>query len=160
MFCPVCGAQATQGLNFCKRCGTNLTSPTGSSADKPEVIIKSPRVTGIFWAIAAFGMVGIFALMGAIITLAALHANGDAIFATALFGSAGIVIIVSLLLRYTSQYIKLAQNAAEPAKPKAMDTSPRLQIDPPPRAVSSVTEHTTRNFDSVPADWEARDHKS
>jgi hypothetical protein len=124
------------------------------------VIVKTLRVAGVFWAIAAFGMVGILALMGAIITLVALHAEGDAIFATALFGSAGIFGIVGLLLRYASQYMRLAQGAVEPAKPKAIDTSPRLQIDSPPRAVSSVTEHTTRNFDSVPADWEARDHKS
>ena len=159
MYCPICGSQSTQGLNFCKRCGTNLTAPTGPSADKPEVIVKPLRVTGIFWAIASFGMLSIFALMGAVITLAALGADGEAVAGTALFGSAGIVAIVWLLLRYASHYMKLEQNVIEPARPKSLDTSPPLQIDSTPRAVSSVTENTTRNFDPVPAEWEARDRQ-
>ncbi len=159
MYCPICGSQSTQGLNFCKRCGTNLTAPTGPSADKPEVIVKPLKVAGIFWAIAAFGMGSIFALMGAVIALAALRADGEAIAATALFGSAGIFGIVWLLLRYASQYIKMAQNTVEPARPESLDTPPPLQIGSTPRAVSSVTENTTRNFDPIPAEWEARDRQ-
>jgi hypothetical protein len=142
-------------LNFCKRCGANLAAPTDPSGE-PESTKKPLRVAGIFWAVAVFGMVSIFSLMGAIIALAALRADGEAIAATAIFGSAGIFGIVSILLRYGS---KLMQSAVEPERPKAIDASPPLQITPPPRAVSSVTEHTTRNFDPIASEWEAQDRQ-
>ncbi|MEW6211212.1 MAG: hypothetical protein AB1631_22795 [Acidobacteriota bacterium] len=157
MYCPVCGVQSTQGLNFCKRCGANLAAPTDPPDDSPESPVKTIRVAGVFWAIAAFGMGSIFSLMGAVIALAALGADEKAIAATAFFGSAGIAVIVGLFLRYASQYMKLTQKA-EPARRKAIDKSPPLQIDSPPRA-ASVTEHTTRNFDPIPAEREARDRQ-
>ncbi len=43
MFCPSCGAETSEGLSYCKRCGAKLG---GARADEPR-----PRVAGLMWAI-------------------------------------------------------------------------------------------------------------
>lgn len=147
MFCANCGFRSTPGVNFCKQCGAslNFTSTLTENQARP------PRVAGMFWAIALFGLGSLSVLMGSIIALAALGADEEAIVPAAIFGTAGIVIIAWLLIRQLSRLISLYQNYTEPS-PKVGQTQDRVypQIEAPPRMVSSVTEHTTRNFDPVP----------
>ena len=46
MFCPYCGTESTQGLNYCKRCGANLGA--GLQAGGQEA---SPAISnGAAWA--------------------------------------------------------------------------------------------------------------
>lgn len=155
MYCPACGAESTQGLNYCKRCGVNLAAPAGNSG----FAVKPPKVAGMFWAVAAFGMGSIFALVGGMIALVALNAREEAIIGLAVLGSAAIIIIATLLIRLISRYMSAYREVVELPQPKSVNTAPQHpQIDAPPRAVSSVTENTTRNFDPVSIDdWSARD---
>jgi hypothetical protein len=113
----------------------------------------------MFWAVALFGLGSIFALVGGIIALAALRAGEDVIIPTALFGSGAIITIAALLIRQISRYMGTYREVVEPAQPRAVNAAPqRPQIESPPRPVSSVTEHTTRNFDPISMeDRRARD---
>jgi hypothetical protein len=43
MFCPSCGAETSEGLSYCKRCGAKLGA---AAADAPR-----PRVAGLMWAV-------------------------------------------------------------------------------------------------------------
>lgn len=43
MFCPSCGAETSEGLSYCKRCGAKLGAARGDDA--------RPRVTGLVWAV-------------------------------------------------------------------------------------------------------------
>lgn len=151
MFCANCGMRSTPGVNFCKQCGASLSTASPLSENTP----KPPKVTGMFWAIALFGL-GSFAVMfGSIIALTALGADEEPLVATGIFGSAAIVMITWLLIRQLSRFINLYQNYTEPSRPQQISQPHDRaypQIEAPPRPVSSVTEHTTRNFAPVPDD--------
>jgi hypothetical protein len=106
----------------------------------------------MFWAISLFGVAGIAVLFGSIIALAALGADEEPLVATAIFGMAGIVLIAWMLIRQLSRFIKLYPNYTEPSRPQQINQARDQmypQIEAPPRPVSSVTEHTTRNFAPV-----------
>lgn len=155
MFCANCGMRSTPGVNFCKQCGANLStaSPLSENTSKP------PKVTGMFWAVALFGVASLSVLFGAIIALTALGAEEEALVPTAIFGTAGIVTIAWLLIRQLSRYINLSQNYTEPSRPQQISQSHDRaypQLEAPPRPVSSVTEHTTRNFAPVRDDDRAQ----
>ena len=47
MFCPHCGTETPQGLNFCNRCGGGLTAMTAS----PSVETRPAISTGTAWAV-------------------------------------------------------------------------------------------------------------
>jgi len=116
----------------------------------------------MFWAIAMFGFGSLSVLLGSIIALVALGANEDAVIPATVLGTGAIIAIAWLLIRQLSRLINLYQNYTEPSPKKSVsqgrDTYPQLEA--PPRHVSSVTEHTTRNFDPVPGEeWQTRNRE-
>lgn len=146
MFCANCGFRSTPGVNFCKQCGSNLTSLNTSPL--PESTGKLPKVTSMFWAVALFGLGALGVLFGSIIALAAMGADDDIIIPSCIFGTAAITIIGWLLIRQLSRVINLHQNYTPPSHPQQINPvqdRPYHQ-EALPRPVSSVTEHTTRNF--------------
>lgn len=158
MFCQNCGLESTPGVNFCKRCGTNFGATSTQSENRPS----PPRVAGMFWAIAMFGFGSLSVLLGSIIALAAIGADEDAIIPATIMGTGAIIAIAWLLIRQLSRLINLYQSHTETSPQKsvnqARDTYPQLEA--PPRHVSSVTEHTTRNFDPVLGEeWRSRNRE-
>lgn len=168
MHCPSCGAEATVGLKYCKRCGENLSH----AFQQPQYRDQSSGSGGNLWiALAAWAL----ALATVAITL-----GGFGIIFTHVFdlvrpappgfspsgeadkiagmmlgvGSLVILIIVVMLIRVFSKLMGIKSSWAEKAElkkqawkgPVASDYPPH-QLSPPPPSVSSVTEHTTRNFD-------------
>ena len=167
MHCPSCGAEATMGLKYCKRCGENL----GHTFQLPQYR-EQGRSTGgaIGVALAAWGL----ALSTVAITLGGFgiiftqafdlmrpvpmgqSASGDAemIAMTMLvLGSLVIFGIVAMLIRVFSKLMGVnspraeKQQAAPPAQRSMGSDYPPAQLSAPPSPMSSVTEHTTRNFD-------------
>ncbi|HEX8355529.1 MAG TPA: hypothetical protein VF611_21665, partial [Pyrinomonadaceae bacterium] len=47
MFCPYCGTESTQGLNYCKRCGGNLAPLAQGGAQETRPAVVAP---GAAWA--------------------------------------------------------------------------------------------------------------
>ncbi len=142
MYCPICGSQATQGLNFCKRCGTNLTAPTGGS----ETYNKPP--TFAYVLAAAVSLAGIIALF---VTISELSHNEGlhpglffgliAIGGLTVFGI--IAMFAWLLLRLTGISTS-SRKSEDRMSENRMAEYPQLQAPPP--GIPSVTENTTRNF--------------
>jgi hypothetical protein len=139
MYCPICGAQSTQGLNFCKRCGTNLTAPTSAG----EVYTKPP--TFAYVLAAAVSIAGIIAMFATISELS--HNEGlhpGLFFGLIAIGGLTVFGIVAmfawLLLRLTG----ISTSSKKPESRIAEYSQPQLQS--PPQGVPSVTENTTRNF--------------
>jgi hypothetical protein len=153
MHCHTCGAEVTEGLKFCTRCGANLILPKTA-----ETKIDYGKMAGMFWAVAVFGFIALSVVIGSAIPLTVLQAPQDVIFAALFFGSTAVVLIAGLLIRQLSRLISLAKGDDERRPPRAIDTNQlsRPQISAPPRAMGSVTEHTTRNFDAVYRDSEAQ----
>ena len=147
MNCPNCGAASTFGLNYCKQCGSNLLQPPVSS----DQSTNPAKLTGMFWAIAVFGLVSLAILFGTAIPMVIVSSNNKLVLGIIACGSMVIMGIAGLLIKQLARLITMMQNSQE----KSQRTTPRMmapevpKLVAPPRAISSVTEHTTRNFEPV-----------
>lgn len=164
MQCPLCGAANTTGLRYCTRCGGNLAQ-SAPAADIERLRqtehgwdiekIESPgisgkRLTGIFWAVAAFCMVSLFVLFGISVPLTIFHAPKDVVIPLYMFGPTAIVLIAWMMIKQLSRLVTMMEDDRRAArqKPRIEAASPP-QIAAPPPSFRSVTEHTTRNFEPI-----------
>ena len=161
MYCPNCGAESTFGLNYCKHCGGNLSE---TSQIMP---VPGTRSTGaaLILALATLGIVlgGLGIVFTSALTLAGAQPPGfsqPAIGAARIaalmvvFGCPSIVFVALMLIKLFSRIMGLAPETVKPARrAKNFAHQQRApQIQAPPIVVSSVTEHTTRNYD--PRDYQ------
>jgi hypothetical protein len=146
MRCESCGAESTQESNFCKQCGAQLGSTEALSASA----ITVGRLSGLFWAIAVFALVSFTTLFGVTIPLTIFGANSRIITIMLVFGCGGIAAVAGLMIHQLSRLIGTVQNADRALKAGSKPgVRPRPRIEGPPKPISSVTEHTTRNFDQI-----------
>ncbi|HEV8483392.1 MAG TPA: hypothetical protein VGV87_07580 [Blastocatellia bacterium] len=161
MYCPVCGAESTQGLNYCKRCGSNLAPPTNpirSSENRPRV----RAAAGTAWAMALATVAVTLGGLGIVFSNAlylvrpinpgTTGVSGAATIAglMVMFGSATVFGTVALLIRLFSKLLGLGQQSHDsPLVHKQQNTGEHkpVQLPAPPSVIPSVTEQTTRNFD-------------
>jgi len=152
MFCPSCGTEST-GLNYCNRCGANLTAPAASVELAPISLTKPILIIGIVVAFITLGGFGML-ISGAIEMVKS--GAGPVTPALPIFGMPTILVIDILLLRQLS---KLINAALAPERRQIVSPPPQLYADPrlsrPSTArlesAPSVTENTTRFFDSYPS---------
>ena len=146
MYCPVCGVDNPQGVKFCKRCGSSMSLQVAKSRSD----ITPGKLTGMFWAIAILALGGLGIIFGCMVPLTVLGLDHDLMAVLALLGFVTIFGIAGLLIRQLSRLVSLAQSSAFEISPpvNTAEYAPP-QIAAQPRPVSSVTEHTTRNFDRV-----------
>ena len=156
MFCPYCGTETTQGLNYCNRCGGNL-APLTQPVQESRTIVAS----GAAWAAGLTTMVVIVIGLGMIFPITSeLTARGmtpKAVVAIALLVALGVVGCAAMLLRFWSMLFGVGAARNQPPaalpQPKAQDTrgldAPRFDsLNPAP--VPSVTEQTTRTLEHAP----------
>jgi hypothetical protein len=143
MYCPVCGVETTKGLKYCKQCGANL-APRSSS-------VRLDKITGMFWAVAVFAIGALALLIGGALGVTALGQGGSDLAAVVVIGFMVVLIISGLLIWQLSRVISMAHLSeradlqGDTNVIRERKTAP--QLDAPPRAVPSVTEHTTREFE-------------
>jgi len=145
MYCQTCGNEIAVELNYCNRCGANLSVPT--------TVVPAPRVRLVAPSI-ALGSTIIFS-MGMIISgavrLAETGMPAIAIVAMVLFCTATLFGCTSLMIRFWTNLIKLQREPVTTIQqPRPVAERQKVQQLPPRlEAVPSVTEHTTRTFDRV-----------
>jgi hypothetical protein len=84
------------------------------------------------------------------VPLLALGIDQKIIGILALVGFVTVFGIAGLLIRQLSRLVSMVQtNPAQVVSPGAVADTGQAQIPAPPRPITSVTEHTTRNFDPV-----------
>ncbi|HEX5733203.1 MAG TPA: hypothetical protein VF131_10235 [Blastocatellia bacterium] len=164
MHCPNCGAEHTFGLKYCKRCGLSLGDPPLQTAQ-----MSAWRLTGAAWAVGLATVAICLGGLGIVIShafdlLRPLHAGQSMsadptpiALAMIVFGSATIFGIAALLIRLFSRLMSVPVEAVRPAqfiKP-GINEYPVAQI--PGQPLSSVTEHTTRNFERLYEEQRARE---
>lgn len=148
MFCPTCGAEQSQTLSYCNRCGANLR-PLQSG-------VPPAKLVGASWAISlavalvtlgGFGM--IFGLILALISSGmSLSAGGIGL---VILSSLIILAIDCLLIRQLSRVLDLPR-APEPATQQPA-LAEKIAIPlPPHQPASSVTDQTTRTFEPIVRD--------
>jgi len=150
MYCPVCGAESTQGLNYCKRCGASLG--TTVPIQTPSGLPRAARNVGIVWALViaiiavCAGGLGIsFGIGGGLMASGVRGEDGP--IGIVLGGALVVLVVAVMLIRLLSRVIGMsAPTTVRPAMSQSM-REPVAQLPAPPPSVSSVTEHTTRTFD-------------
>ena len=143
MYCPICGAQSTHGLNYCKRCGTNINSPAPASENERRWTV--PPFAFLFAAIVCIA--GFIALFSTIVALAEHGIDPKVLVAITAFGGGTVVAVVGM---FAWLLLRLA-GVPMPTRQDRVTAVEMPQIAAPPLSAPSVTEHTTRNFDPVRA---------
>jgi len=155
MYCQHCGAESTQGLNYCKRCGGNLGALTQPAPRE----IAHGLTTGTAWAAGVSLFLVVMAGVGATVSLVeALARNGvrpEPLVLIMMCGSLTVILSLFILTRFWMRMLSLG-------KPRKTD-EPRLyappmhtnELGPAQQRFgalhdapdSSVTEHTTRTLE-------------
>lgn len=158
MYCPHCGTETPQGLNYCNRCGGNLNPVAANAslaaADPQETRPHIPA--GTAWAVGVTLLlvvcVGLAAVFGTISELAHFIAP-DALVVLAICGSATILGSILLLTRFWMRLLLAGATKKEAPRlgartQSAAELGPARHGSLPDARFTSVTEHTTRTLKS------------
>jgi hypothetical protein len=155
MYCPTCGVETSQGLNYCKACGASLSGKSDTPARKS----LSFKEMLLFLVVASLGLVG---PLGLFIESDDLVRTGRAPISVfiVMFGFGALLSFLTLLL-LVWLFVRLTSTSSSPwhlldirRKDKALPGSQYQipQIRRGDEATPSVTEHTTRNFEQAVRD--------
>lgn len=155
MYCPSCGTEVTSGLNFCNRCGANLSQ----ASNLPEQPVRYVSLTGPTIAIALMVVIGLGITFASVSGLARDNIHPVALTWMVIAGLAMITGVAALIIRQWS-------NLAGVVKPKEQSHPRKKSADkefvpaqlPPLRSepIGSVTENTTRTFEPAYIERERR----
>ena len=158
MFCPHCATETTPGLNYCNRCGGNLSMLTTGSAQESRPNVS----TGKVWAIGTTTMMLIVIGLGMIFAAISdqMH-NGlpPDVLKMLIVCSMGMILFGVLFLGWLwTRVLGLSRRGDEDLRrfhhsaphtselgPARIGALPEAHTNP----VSSVTEHTTRTLEHV-----------
>lgn len=155
MFCPSCGAESTIELNYCNRCGANLTSALASTTEFVPINLTKP-ITIIGLVVLFLTLGGFAGVLSSAVELATRVGGGDLSMAIVFFGMITILTLDILLIRQLSKLISAALSTnrlatkKQPAPPQnelRYSRPATARLDPAP----SVTENTTRFLDTYAA---------
>ena len=147
MFCPSCGAEYAIGLNYCNRCGANLSAPS-AEVERVPVNVTKPIVI-ISLAILMITLGGFSGVIRGAVRLAQIFQQNDPVVITIIFGMGTILVTDIMLIVQLSRLINAA--LGQPSRPKKLPQQQSAkQIAPPAPGsfapVGSVTDHTTRTL--------------
>ena len=148
MYCSSCGVAVAQGLTYCNYCGAKVSGAKGdsvneSSAVKPEMLVAA--MVFVF----VFGLAAITFLIG--MMKAVLGLNVGQILAFTLLSFLIMLLIEGVCIRLLFRRKRDPEEAGDTVLIKGQGTKElaAAQARALPEPVPSVTEHTTRAFDSV-----------
>ena len=144
MYCPTCGNQNVADLNYCKRCGANLTLQTTTT----PIVMAPPKlvVPSIVLGVTILG--GLSIIVDSANSLALHGVASVAIVAMVLGAVATLFGCTALMIRFLTNLLTMSREAPtrQLPKPAAVDRTAMPPAFPHMGAVPSVTENTTRTF--------------
>lgn len=148
MYCASCGYEITVELNYCKRCGANLTLTAGNlpAAVLPPIKLTAPTLVLGLTLIGAMGVI-----FAGVTELARLGIHPAALAWIVIFSMGTLFGCTALLIRFWSKIaIPQREQRSIPATPKPalIDRGVTPQL-PPRDPAPSVTENTTRTFSPI-----------
>ncbi len=155
MYCSSCGAESTRGLSHCRVCGATLNPPAGVrfSAEPPSPAKVPGAFIFLFLVTALVGVLGFCGIFGAMINIRFMNLPPDYIKKVLalilIFGTISTVGVVALLTNVLLRVFGFtAKSSARVQTARVAQVEhPPAQMHAPPM-MRSVTEHTTRNFES------------
>ena len=163
MFCPSCGAETSEGLSYCKRCGAKLA---GAGAGESR-----PRVAGLVWAVStAIALVTVGGFTAVFGSLIEVGTGGSNFLMLLLCLILVVVVVVDYLLarqlaRLLSFHLHGGDGRARPGqlRPAAQESAQLEAPRPPatgdleqPTRTLGDFEQTTRALDPAPREREPR----
>ena len=146
MYCPSCGAESALEMNYCNRCGANMTQTTAPVQQLAPISLTKPAIAiGLTTVLLTLGGFGVLAT--AAFNLAQVFQHPDPIMAIVFFGMITIMISDIMLIRLLSRIVRTSLEVKQVVQLPTPTTQglPR-QLNPRLEPVPSVTEHTTRTF--------------
>ena len=152
MFCPSCGAESTIELNYCNRCGANLTAALSSTTEFVPINLTKP-ITIISLVVLFLTLGGFAGVLSAASEISRGGGGKDLPMAIIFFGMITILTLDIMLIRQLSKLISAAlspnglaaKKQAAPSQNQLSNARPATsRLDPAP----SVTENTTRFFET------------
>ena len=154
MYCPVCGVESTQGLNYCKRCGANLTVALQPAEAQPSAKLTGVplalTVASLSVATAIVSLGGLATVLNYVEDMTGQANSGDLPRLILILGLMMVTAISTLLVLQVSRLIgasRLAPDVSSQAPKPVIVSYAAPQIPAQGPIVASVTEHTTRTFD-------------
>jgi hypothetical protein len=151
MYCPSCGVTVAPGLSYCNHCGAKLNRGDAivkSAEVKPELLVNAMVVTFIF------GLGAIAVLMG--VMKAVLGLRVEPILAFMLLPFLLMLVLEGVFMRLLLRRSRGATQTSDKALSNQQTTTEldAAQMRTLPEGMPSVTEHTTRAFESTPIKYQ------
>lgn len=151
MYCSSCGIEYVLGLNYCNRCGANLSpSPIVEPEIRAGSLTKPTIAVGLIVVLITLG--GFALMIGGAIELANVFHQKDPVMAIIMMGMLTILVGDIMLIRLLSRLINASLQTKRPAQlkmPAASEQRPAQIGAARSEPIPSVTEHTTRAFEPV-----------
>ena len=153
MYCQHCGAESTQGLNYCNRCGGRFDALAQVQPLQvaPSIPTGTMRVVGFtFVATVVFGLGILTALLSELVKSGM---RSEPVVLVMMCGSLTILATVFMLTRFWMRMLGRHESAsaprlyAPPTNTNELGAPPRFAALHDAPAHASVTEHTTRTLE-------------
>lgn len=146
MYCQSCGTATTQGLNYCNRCGANLSPISTAPFSKLVALVWSIPLA---MALITLGGLGMLFYIGLELT----RRGGDASPTGALLmlvDLLAVLIIDWMLIRQLSRVIDIYRPSREVTNGSRLELNGKHpeQIEAQREPATFLTEHTTRMFET------------
>lgn len=148
MFCSSCGSAVAQHLNYCNHCGAKVSGAKIDGDGQPAASFPEPLVN----AMAAVFVAGLGAIIGLMVVMKKVVGfDLSIILAVTVFSLLLMLVVESALIRMLLSGKKGAQEAFDTKRLQALTTKElgETQARALPEPVPSVTEHTTRSFETL-----------
>jgi uncharacterized membrane protein YvbJ len=149
MFCAGCGTQILEGLNFCSRCGRRVAESN---------ISRTSLAGNLTMAAGYVGGAGFLGFLFIVLIFSKSGMPSNQLIPIAFFYFASLFGICYLILRQASIFagkkdvVESYPRGETSADPTYLRPTTTAQLEEPrDPGIGSVTEHTTRTLDKVPA---------
>lgn len=146
MYCPSCGTAVIDGLNYCNRCGFNLSIVKGSGAAAPSKPSIDSAGENIFWTtVFCLGLI-----LGGVVAMRALDVKDAIVVAYMVISSLAFIGLYVLdfwriiQLQRSSQARHAPTTQLDKLDTKELDAASSRAL---PEHMPSVTEGATRQFE-------------
>ena len=156
MDCPTCGAQLSQALSYCNRCGANLSLVKDQGGTKaPGKAIDDVMGSMIVTAIPILGII-----LGALVLMKKGHIAEELGIAFVILSALTLLVLEVIFVGQLRRLNKGVQEAGGTAQPKDFKTEELgagsvRSLAAPVEPMPSVTEQTTRTLEPIYSEHKA-----
>jgi hypothetical protein len=156
MYCQHCGAESTQGLNYCNRCGGNLGALAQTAPREVGQSLPTGTVRAVGFSLVAVVVFGLGILTALMSELVHSGMRSEPIVFIMMFGSLTILASIFMITRFWMRMLPTGKHEKADAPRLYAPPTHTNELGPQPRnfgalhdapTPASVTEHTTRTLE-------------